>query len=56
MKPSHNCSDDIVDIITYLGENPLDLIYDPEDDECADLFGLERFMLVEYDTKRVGAG
>ena len=36
------------EIITFLKDNPFELLYDPEDDECADSFELERFIVVKY--------
>ena len=41
MEPKH-----INTIITYLIDNPLELVYDPEDDECSDSFELERYLTV----------
>ena len=34
-------------IITYLEENPIELLYDPKDDDCEDSFELERFVLAK---------
>ena len=37
------CTDLIVD---YLKNNPVEMLYDPRDDDCEDAFGLERLITV----------
>ena len=46
----------IADILTYLAENPNELIYDPVDDEISESFKLERFLAVRVrNREKVGA-